>query len=108
MIVQAIRAHIHETDLAGRWGGEEFGIALLNADVTQARLVAERIRQTLRVTPLTHKEGQPIPPPTISQGIALFPAHASDEASLIDLADAALYCAKARGRDQIRVSGERK
>ncbi|MCI0476213.1 MAG: diguanylate cyclase [Anaerolineales bacterium] len=105
-IVQAIRAHVHATDLVGRWGGEEFCIALLKTDVAQARGVAERIRQTLRVTSLTHKAGQAIPPPTISQGIAVFPSHAADEAALVDLADAALYRAKARGRDQICVTGD--
>ncbi|MEW5720504.1 MAG: sensor domain-containing diguanylate cyclase, partial [Chloroflexota bacterium] len=70
IIVRAIRAHVHESDLVGRWGGEEFGIALLNTDAAQARAIAERIRQTLRGTPLTQKDGAPIPPPTVSQGIA--------------------------------------
>ncbi|MBM3129375.1 MAG: sensor domain-containing diguanylate cyclase [Chloroflexi bacterium] len=107
MIVQAIRAHIHDTDLVGRWGGEEFGIALLKTDQAQARRVADRIRQTLVVASLGQKEGQAIPPPTISQGIAVFPTHAADEATLIDRADAALYRAKARGRDQVCVTGER-
>jgi diguanylate cyclase (GGDEF)-like protein len=107
IIVQAIRAHLHETDLVGRWGGEEFGIVLLNTDVKRALLVAERIRQTLASTQLSQKDGHPIPPPTVSQGIATFPALASDYAMLIDLADAALYRAKARGRDQICVTGER-
>ncbi len=107
-IVQAIRAHVHETDVVGRWGGEEFGVVLLKTDVTQARAIAERIRQTLRVTSLGEKDGQRIPPPTISQGIAVFPSHAADEAALVDRADAALYRAKARGRDQICVAGEGK
>jgi diguanylate cyclase (GGDEF)-like protein len=107
MIVQAIRAHIHETDVVGRWGGEEFGVVLLKTEVAQARRVADRIRQTLLVTSLGQKAGQAIPPPTISQGIAVFPAHAPDAAALIDLADAALYRAKARGRDQVCVTGER-
>ena len=106
IIVQAIRAHVHETDLVGRWGGEEFGVALLNTDAARARLIAERIRETLVATPLTQKNGAPISPPTVSQGIATLPTHTSDEATLIDLADAALYRAKARGRDQIRVTGE--
>ncbi len=105
IIVRAIRAHIHESDVVGRWGGEEFGIALLNADAAQARGIAERIRATLLGTPLTQKDGAPIPPPTVSQGIAALPAHASDAATLVDLADAALYRAKARGRDQICVTG---
>jgi GGDEF domain-containing protein len=42
-----------------------------------------------------------IPVPTISQGIAIFPAETDDTTKLIDLADKRLYIAKKRGRDQI-------
>ncbi len=101
LIVQAIRAHVHETDLVGRWGGEEFGIALLSTPAAAARLVAERIRRTLAATQLMQKDGQSLPPPTVSQGLASCPLHASDPAILIDLADAALYRAKGAGRDRI-------
>ncbi|MDE3087999.1 MAG: GAF domain-containing protein [Chloroflexota bacterium] len=105
-IVQAIRSHVHETDLVGRWGGEEFGIALLHVDLSAAIQVSERIRQTLAETRVKHMDGRQIPPPTISQGLATFPTHAQDTASLIDRADAALYSAKSRGRDQVSVTCE--
>jgi len=105
-IVQAIHAHVHQTDLVGRWGGEEFGIALLGTDTADTLYVAQRIRQTLEEMRIEKKDGSLIPPPTISQGLASFPAHAPDAATLIDLADAALYRAKARGRDQVCVAGQ--
>ncbi len=104
-IVQAIRAHVHHTDLVGRWGGEEFGIALLRTDAAGALRVAERIRQTLAATRVENRDGATIPSPTVSQGIASYPAHTQDAATLIDLADAALYRAKSHGRDQICVTG---
>ena len=104
-IVQSIRAHVKHTDLVGRWGGEEFCIALLDTDTVSATAVAERIRQTLASTRIEKKEGTLIPPPTVSQGIATFPIHAQDAATLIDLADAALYQVKSQGRDQIHAAG---
>ncbi len=103
LIVQAIRAHVKRTDIVGRWGGEEFCIALPENDAAGTLRVAERIRQTLRETRLEDKDGAAIPPPTVSQGIACFPAHARDAAGLIDRADVALYRAKSSGRDQVQV-----
>ena len=98
---QAIRAHIKQTDLVGRWGGEEFGVALLGASQPQAMLVAERIRKTLATAQIQGRDSTPIPPPTVSQGIAVLgqTAHTFDE--LIERADRALYHAKHRGKDQI-------
>ncbi len=99
--VQAIRAHIKQTDLVGRWGGEEFGIALPNANSAQAMLVAERIRKTLATTKIQDRHGMPIPPPTVSQGIAVLGQTAKTLDDLIEQADRALYRAKQRGKDQI-------
>ncbi|MBI5649818.1 MAG: GAF domain-containing protein [Chloroflexi bacterium] len=104
--VQAIRAHVKQSDFVGRWGGEEFGIALPGADLDQACAVAERIRATLRAAQLPLKDGAPIEPPSVSQGIAICPAHAQDTWQLIGRADAALYRAKSRGRDQVCVADE--
>jgi len=99
--VQAIRAHIKQSDWVGRWGGEEFVVALLGADLASARRVAERIRATLREIKLYAKDGALIAPPTVSQGIALFPTHTRDTWELVDRADVALYRAKSAGRDQV-------
>ena len=104
IIAQAIRAHVHATDLVGRWGGEEFCIALLDTDGPGASYIASRIRRTLAETRIERSDGAQIPPPTISQGIATFPEHGRDGAVLIDLADAALYRAKKLGRDQVSVA----
>ncbi len=103
LTVQAIRSHIKKTDTVGRWGGEEFSILLPNATVTQANLVANRIRRTLSELPLFDVDGQTIPKPTISQGIATIPDHTTDANDLVVIADRALYRAKERGRDQVAV-----
>jgi len=103
LTVQAIESHIKKTDTVGRWGGEEFGIVLPNATTTQANMVANRIRRTLSELPLFNVEGNTIPKPTISQGIATMPKHTSDIDELVVIADRALYRAKAKGRDQVAV-----
>ena len=104
--VQAILGNIKSGDLVGRWGGEEFVIALPGCGREEARQVAERVRTTLKQMRLKNEQGKPVPVPTVSQGIATFPEDAQDPIALVDVADVCLYRAKARGRDQISVVGE--
>lgn len=101
MLCDTIRSHIKSTDAVGRWGGEEFIIALPNATGQQAFHVAERIRKTMNEIQIPGRIGEPISAPTVSQGIAEFPERHSTIFDLIDLADQRLYVAKERGRNQI-------
>jgi diguanylate cyclase (GGDEF)-like protein len=96
-----IKLHIKNVDAVGRWGGEEFVISLPNATADQAQQIAVRIRDTLSTLTVQNKDGLPVPVPTVSQGIAIFPDEATDIIGLIDLADKRLYIAKERGRNQI-------
>ncbi len=100
-ITRNIQRYLKSTDWVGRWGGEEFAVILPNATIPQAWGVARRIRKSLTRLELKDREGNPIPAPTISQGIACFPTEADEIFALIDLADQRLYQAKSRGRDQI-------
>ncbi len=100
-LCDVIRRHIKNTDAVGRWGGEEFCIALPNTDGQQALQVAQRIRETMSTLKVRNAEQMTIPIPTVSQGIAVFPTETEDITKLIDLADKRLYIAKERGRDQI-------
>jgi diguanylate cyclase (GGDEF)-like protein len=97
----AIKHHIKQSDAVGRWGGEEFVIALPGASGIQATQVAERIGQTMASLRIEDREQNTIPVPTVSQGIALYPVEADEIYHLIDLADRRLYIAKVRGRNQI-------
>jgi diguanylate cyclase (GGDEF)-like protein len=101
LLCESIRGHIKNTDAVGRWGGEEFVIALPHAQAIHAQLVATRISNSVRELKINDRAGQPIPAPTVSQGIAIFPLETDDIFKLIDLADQRLYAAKNRGRDQI-------
>ncbi len=102
--VDAIRRHIKHGDLLGRWGGEEFSIALIGATRTQAMLVANRIQSTLAELRPVDSLGRQMPSPTVSQGIAGLGEDASDAFGLVDVADRALYRAKDRGRNQIQLA----
>jgi diguanylate cyclase (GGDEF)-like protein len=97
----AIKHHIKQNDAVGRWGGEEFVIALPGADGAEALKVAERIGQTMALLRVEDRQQKPIPVPTVSQGVAVFPSEADEIYRLIDLADRRLYIAKERGRNQI-------
>ena len=103
LTVQAIQSHIKKTDTVGRWGGEEFGVILPKTTLSQAKIVADRIRHTLSELPLFNVEGKTIPKPTISQGIATLPDHTLDVDELVIIADRALYQAKNKGRDQVAI-----
>lgn len=104
--VDAIRRHIKHGDLLGRWGGEEFAMALPNATSEQAHMVAERIQHTLAQLRPIDSLGRQMPSPTVSQGIASLGIDAGDAFSLVDVADRALYRAKERGRNQIETAAE--
>jgi diguanylate cyclase (GGDEF)-like protein len=102
-----MKQHIKQTDLVGRWGGEEFVIALLNTTSQQAMQVAERIQEKMALLTIQSNDMKAIPAPTISQGIAVFPYEADEIIKLIHAADQRLYIAKERGRNQIEPSADK-
>lgn len=80
---------------AGRWGGEEFMILLINTELSEAERTAEKIRVSFSNTDLS-----PLPPQTISLGVTQ--AKISDtEISLYTRVDAALYDAKESGKNMV-------
>ncbi len=100
-VSQLIAQTIRKLDYACRFGGEEFVIILPNTDLRQAANVAERLRETLVLTPLTHEGVEPIPI-TASLGVDEFRAHHSDTPQgFIERTDAWLYQAKHAGRNKV-------
>jgi diguanylate cyclase (GGDEF)-like protein len=87
------------SDIVGRIGGEEFALLLPETDLTQAVVVAERIRQRVATSPIAAKNVQV--PLTVSIGIAPSTISMSGLQALMNAGDQALYDAKARGRDRI-------
>ena len=100
-LCETIQQNIKKGDIVGRWGGEEFAIALPSARGDEAYQVARRIQKTMQELILSHPKHQEIPAPTVSQGISVFPDEADEIDRFIYLADRRLYKAKERGRNQI-------
>jgi diguanylate cyclase (GGDEF)-like protein len=100
-IAQVIRTAARDTDLVARYGGDEFAVVSPETRVTEALPLAERIRESVA----KHHFGLPGLPAsggiTLSAGVAGFPDDASDPVSLVRAADAALYRAKAAGKNRI-------
>lgn len=101
-----IRSTIREYDIAGRFGGEEFVILLPEADLPEARALAERLRLAVERTPFFVPTSRTPIYVTMSFGIACFPLDAVTANALIHEADIAVYAAKLNGRNCIMAASD--
>jgi len=89
-------------EVAGRYGGEEFILILPGANAETARCTAERVAALVREAHIPHGSSSVSDRVTVSQGVlTVSPDGEIDPINLIDAADAALYRAKAEGRNRI-------
>jgi diguanylate cyclase (GGDEF)-like protein len=95
-VAHAIMACIRKTDVAGRYGGEEFLVLLPETDLASAKVVAEKIRSTVAQLSFEIKDLAI----TISAGVAEAQQGESYEA-FINRADANLYRAKRSGKNRV-------
>ncbi len=95
-VAEIVRESLRESDLAGRYGGEEFGIILPDTDASGAMVVAERLRQSIETSPVSF-ESITIPV-SASIGVVEFFLDLADAEEMIAKADEALYKAKEGGR----------
>jgi len=99
-ITQSLRSG----DAAARFGGEEFAAFLLDAELAQGLVAAERIRQEIENYKFSViRQGKPSETHriTLSIGVATFPTDSSDPIELVEMADSALYRAKREGRNRV-------
>jgi diguanylate cyclase (GGDEF)-like protein len=96
-----IRENLRPEDMASRYGGEEFVVAMPETDGETATQIAERIREAIATHPFPHGATQPGGRLTISGGVAAFPVNGTNSTELIMHADQALYQAKAAGRNRV-------
>jgi diguanylate cyclase (GGDEF)-like protein len=90
-------------DIACRYGGEEFALILLDASAEDTEERAKLLREEAARLRVEYGH-EPLGNVTISVGIAVFPDHGEVAEALLKAADAALYRAKASGRDRVMVA----
>ena len=91
-------------DAAARFGGEEFAAFLLDAELSQALVAAERIRSEVekhKFTVVRRGTTNQKHRVTISIGVSSFPDDSLDPIELVEMADSALYRAKHEGRNRV-------
>jgi diguanylate cyclase (GGDEF)-like protein/PAS domain S-box-containing protein len=98
-----LRDTVRASDIACRFGGEEFVVVLLDADLAAALPTVERICLEIKRKQCIYR-GQELPGITVSAGLAQYPVHGTSAEELLRAADEALYAAKNAGRDRIEIS----
>lgn len=101
-VANIIKSNLRESDIASRYGGEEFTALLAEAGKEEAMRVAERIRQKIEDYDFVY-EGQHLHV-TISGGVSVFDLEKnpiSSPKNLVNQADMGLYMSKRNGRNQI-------
>ncbi len=101
-LCRVIEGEIRNTDYFFRWGGEEFLLLCTDTPVADLLALAEKLRQ--KIEQLDWSEIAPIDRLTCCFGIASYPAHGVDASTLFIAADAALYTAKANGRNRVELA----
>lgn len=105
LVAAEMQKQARGSDLACRYGGEEFLLVLPDASLQAAQEKATRLREAVKRLRASHG-GRMLDPVTLSVGVAAFPTHGADAQAVISAADSALYRAKQEGRDRVEVAAE--
>lgn len=103
-VAQLLQRHLRRSDSIARYGGEEFLVLLADGDLAGGRQLAESLRVALHQMDIVLADGGVLQV-TASFGVAEGGIDALGWRSLLRAADAAMYQAKAQGRDRVRVAG---
>jgi diguanylate cyclase (GGDEF)-like protein len=107
-VAQAMEETLNRpADLVARYGGEEFIALLVDTGIEGARMLAERMRARVEALNVEHRASGVSSHLTVSLGVAsVVPRPAFRPEDLVDLADRALYAAKAGGRNRVVAADE--
>jgi diguanylate cyclase (GGDEF)-like protein len=98
-VADAVRSNLRATDIAGRYGGEEYAILLVDTNIEQAACLAERLRQSVEKLKINYNSQQL--GATISVGLAQHDKNMAEHRQWIEAADKGLYQSKAAGRNKV-------
>lgn len=104
-MARVLKGCVRDRDVAVRYGGDEYVVLLRGTDSGGALKVAERIRRTVENHRFLAREGHSLALSTCI-GVASFPEHALDKATLLDLADRAMYRGKKGTRNVVYVAAK--
>ncbi|MEU8222564.1 GGDEF domain-containing protein [Kribbella sp. NPDC048915] len=114
-VATILRSAIRAKDVIGRFGGEEFVIALPDTGLDEATVTADRLRNAVANSPLAAMCAGVLDDPdldpdtfrlTVSIGVAVYPADGATVDDLLQRADRAMYAAKAAGRNRVRLAAD--
>lgn len=97
----ALKAALRSADVACRYGGEEFCILLPQTSLSEAGVIAERMRLRVTETDYPYGKSQPLGTVSVSIGISTFAKNIDTAETVIAAADRALYRAKHKGKNRI-------
>jgi len=98
---KTVTASMRETNLAARYGGDEFIVILPDTSAKSSTLVAERIRKAVMSMVVPSNAEKPLPNLTVSIGVAAFPELGQTLEEIIQASDKALYESKRSGRNRV-------
>lgn len=99
LVVDVLHTSFRGRASVGRYGGEEFAVALPGASLAESLKAADGLRKTLSAR--VKRSTLPVESLTVSVGVASIAEELADSVTLIDRADRALYKAKETGRDRV-------
>lgn len=99
-VAHTLKSRLRTTDILARYGGDEFAVILLGAERAVAMRVAEELRDVVEQEWADARMSAQLAP-TLSIGVAVFPADGDDKNTLVARADERLYVAKRAGRNRV-------
>lgn len=100
---QYLKGTLQNSDIACRYGGEEFMLLLPDTSPEDAAARADQMREEIRRLPMQYQD-RPISSITISIGVASFPQDGNTMKAVLKAAESALYKAKQEGRDRVETA----